>query len=305
MKTQILQWKNGKKAAFLLAFDDNTPTHLDNVIPELEKRQIVGTFYINPGKEHFQNRRKEWANAALSPSVELANHTYTHVGATSVAQMEQELKECSNVLCQLNPERNSPRLTAFGRPGGVPWTVSDEEEKQSLQKFNLVKRPRFYGPQVRDRSDAQIAAEMLAVVDRAITEGAMEQLGFHGIGGDWHTTPLGPFIALLDKLLSHCDEIWSTDPASVHKYTTERDAAKLSVLQSSEEEIRLQLSCPTDPFFYDMPLTLGIEVPQRWTNVVVKQGANQYTTIANAGYLQCEVFPISSEIVIGQNSKVL
>lgn len=40
-KTQILKWKDGKKGAFTLAFDDSAPSQLKNVVPELEKRKIV------------------------------------------------------------------------------------------------------------------------------------------------------------------------------------------------------------------------------------------------------------------------
>jgi peptidoglycan/xylan/chitin deacetylase (PgdA/CDA1 family) len=53
--TQILRWKDGKKAAFMLAFDDGCPSHLKHVIPELEKRKIPGTFYLNPAKSLFTN----------------------------------------------------------------------------------------------------------------------------------------------------------------------------------------------------------------------------------------------------------
>lgn len=57
--TKTLQWPGGKRAAFLLAFDDNAPTHLDVVIPELEKRRMAGTFYIIPGAERYQEQRAQ------------------------------------------------------------------------------------------------------------------------------------------------------------------------------------------------------------------------------------------------------
>src|SRR5687768_13851407 len=47
--TQVLKWKDGRKAVFMLAFDDGAPTQLQNVVPELQKRRIPGTFYLVTG----------------------------------------------------------------------------------------------------------------------------------------------------------------------------------------------------------------------------------------------------------------
>ena len=47
--SQVLKWKDGKKACFLLGFDDSAPSQLKNVVPELQKRKIVGTFYLVTG----------------------------------------------------------------------------------------------------------------------------------------------------------------------------------------------------------------------------------------------------------------
>ena len=71
-ETKILKWKDGKTAVFLLAFDDSCPTHLTNVIPELEKRGIVGNFYVVPGKGTLPPKKAQWEKAAKSP-VEVPN----------------------------------------------------------------------------------------------------------------------------------------------------------------------------------------------------------------------------------------
>jgi hypothetical protein len=212
------EWLDGKRAAILLAFDDNAPTHLDVVIPELEKRQIVGTFYVIPGGNLFQERRAEWQRTTRSSYVVLANHTFTHRGATSVSELERELEQCSEALYALRPELPTPRLLAFGRPGGVPWTVSPDEVTRSLEKFHLIHRPRFDHPATPQKSPEQITDEMLAIVDGALATGEAAQIGFHGVGGDWHSTPLECFGALLDKLEAHRDELWITNPVSLYQF---------------------------------------------------------------------------------------
>ncbi len=65
----------------------------------------------------------------------------------------------------------------------------------------------------------------MAIVDGALTGDEMAQIGFHGVGGDWHSTPTECFLALLDKLEAHRDELWITDPVSLHQYAAQRNAA--------------------------------------------------------------------------------
>src|SRR5688572_18061809 len=78
--TQVLKWKDGKKAAFMLAFDDSAPSQLKNVVPELEKRKIVGNFYLVTGNGLYNAIKRRWEAAAKSPYVAVANHTFTHKG---------------------------------------------------------------------------------------------------------------------------------------------------------------------------------------------------------------------------------
>ena len=214
-----MKW-NGKKAAVLLAFDDNAPSHLDFVVPELVRRRMVGTFYIIPGAERYAEQSARWKEAAQSPFVEVANHTFTHRGATSIEELERELEQSNEVLYALNPERAAPRTLAFGRPGGVPWMVAEEEVNAALQKFHLVRRPRFFSPAKPDKSPGQISSEMIAIVDDVLARGEMTQIGFHGVGGDWHSTPAECFLALLDKLEAHRDELWICDPVALHQHST-------------------------------------------------------------------------------------
>ena len=180
---------------------------------------MLGTFYVNAGTGHFQERREAWERAAQSPFVAIANHTFSHHGVTSVAQLEEELEQNNEVLYALNPDLPAPRPLAFGRPGGVPWTVSEDEELLALKQFHLVRRPRFYSPATPEKTPAQITTELLALVDAVLGTGNMVQIGFHGVGGDWHNTPTECFLALLDKLDLHRDQLWITDPVSLSQST--------------------------------------------------------------------------------------
>ena len=294
--TEVLKWKDGKKAVFMLAFDDSCVSHIKNVIPELKKRGLMGTFYINPGNGPFKSQKDKWEKEIPVMGMEYGNHTFTHVGALSVAEFEKELEKCSEVINKCFPDRKQPRLIAFGRPG-VPkekWRITEEEYKKALAKFNLVDRPPFWGPPIHMKT----TAEILKVVDTAITKGEMGHLDFHGVGGDWLVTPMDQFIALLDKLESCRDQLWVTEPVSLHKYTTERKSAEVKTLESGKQQIRIQLTCKADPALYDMPLTLSTKVQPEWKECEVAQMATKVTVPVSEGKVRYGAIPGSAEISI-------
>ncbi|MEA3210841.1 MAG: hypothetical protein QOE70_3898 [Chthoniobacter sp.] len=292
--THILKWKDGKKACVMLGFDDSAPSQLKNVVPELEKRKIVGNFYLVTGHSLWANTKAKWEEAAKSPYVVVANHTFTHKGVEDAAQLDPELAKCNEVLYALHPERKQPYLLGWGRPGGVPWKVTKEEQEAALTKHHLVDRPPFAGPPINYHS----AAETVAAVDKALAKGDMVQLVFHGVGGDWLTTPLDWFTALLDKLEASREELWVADVVSWHQYETERKTAAVKVLSSGKTSIRLNLTCQADSTLYDLPLTLATKVPADWKNCLVVQGQNKTSLPVRDGAVQYSATPGAGEISI-------
>jgi len=139
---------------------------------------------------------------------------------------------------------------------------------------------------------------MVKIVDRALAKREMEHLDFHGVGGDWLVTPKEPFLALLDKLESCRDQLWVTDPLSWHKYQTERNGAKVAVLQAGEDRIRLQLSSEADPAFYDLPLTLSTRVPSSWKTCVIRQGTKETKAAVADGSVRFAAVPSPEEITL-------
>ncbi len=292
--TQVLKWKDGKKAAFMLAFDDSAPSQLKNVVPELEKRKIVGNFYLVTGNGLYAALKRRWEDAAKSPYVAVANHTFTHKGVNNAAELEPELSKCNEVLHQLKPERKQPFLVGFGRPGGVPWKVTPEEQKAALAKHHLCDRPPFAGPPINYKS----AAATVAAVDTAIAKGEMGHLDFHGVGEDWLVTPVDWFTALLDKLEAVRDQVWITDVVSWHQYVTERTSAEVKNVKSDANAISLELTCKADPALYDLPLTLATKVPADWKNCVVTQGAKSTTVPVRDGVAQYDALPGGGAITL-------
>ena len=70
------EW-NGKKCAVVLTYDDALNVHLDTVLPQLNKYNLKGTFYLVGNAPALTNRINEWRKAAKEGH-ELGNHTLNH-----------------------------------------------------------------------------------------------------------------------------------------------------------------------------------------------------------------------------------
>ena len=294
--TRVLKWKDGKRAVFMIQFDDSASSQLKNVIPELTKRGIPGTFYINPGNGPYKGHQAEWEKAVTLPGIELANHTYTHIGGLTVEAFEAEVVKCNVVLNTIYPDRKTSRLISFGRPG-VPkekWGITEAQIKDVLAKNHMIERPPFAGPPFQYKT----IPEMNQLVDSAILKGEMQSLVFHGVGGDWLITPLDYFAAVLDKLDANKDQLWLTTPLSWHQYMTERKTASAKELSSSATSIRIALTSEADPTFYDYPLSLATRVPAGWKQAVVQQGKSRVTVPIANGIARYEAIPGAGEITL-------
>ncbi len=224
----------------------------------------------------------------------IANHTFTHKGATNATDLDRELGKGNEVIYALHPERRQPRLVGFGKPGGVPWTVSKEELQAALDKHHLIDRPPFFGPPIHYKS----AAEMVAAVDAALKKGEMGHMDFHGVGGDWLVTPMEWFTALLDKLAASQEQVWITDVVSWHQYVTERRTAEIKTLSADSGTIRLELTCKADPTLYDLPLTLSTKVPSDWKIAAVTQGKLSGVVPVRDGQAQYSALPGGGPITV-------
>ena len=294
--TRVLKWKDGKRAVFMIQFDDSATSQMKNVIPELVKRGIPGTFYINPGNGPYKSHQAEWEKAVVLPGIELANHTYTHIGGLTVEAFEAEVVKCNEVLDTLYPDRKQPRLISFGRPG-VPkdkWGITEEQIKAVLAKNHMIERPPFAGPPFQYKT----IPEMNQLVDSAILKGDMRTMVFHGVGGDWLITPLDYFAAVLDKLDANRDQLWLTTPLSWHQYLTERTTASVKELSPNAAGIRVELTSQADPAFYDYPLSLATRVPTAWKQAVVQQGKTRATVPVVNGIARYEAVPGAGEITL-------
>ena len=295
-ETKVLKWKDGKRSPFMLEFDDSCAGQLINVIPELVKRKMVGTFYAVGSGAVYKNKQKDWEAAAKLPGIEIANHTAHHNGVQNVEELKSELTECNEVIKGLYPDRPWPRLISFGTPGGVPWKVEKADFEAALAERHLINRPSFSGPPLSYKG----IDNTLDVVDNAIAKNEMGHVDFHGVGADWHVSSIKLFHALLDHLELNKDAVWVTDPVSYHQYLTERKTAKVATLESKPALITLSLTSEADPQFYNLPLTLVTGVPADWQNCIVTQGKATTTVPVTGGLAKYDALPGDAKITLAK-----
>lgn len=295
--TRIATWQDDRTAAFLIMFDDGWPSHWQVAAPELQKRGLVATFYINPAKGEYAKFPKEWDKVRAMGMV-MANHTMTHQGAATPEAGVKEIENCQKALYALQPEPAS-RLISFGMPGVKEWKLPPEQHRATLKANNLIDRPTF-----NDHGAVyhlQTTAQMIALADKAIAAKGMEYLVIHGVERivpDWKYQDFWAlkqdvFLPLLDALNERAErgDLWITDHISWHKYQAERTAANVTVLANDTKLIRLELTATTNPALYDLPLTLVTRVPAAWTQAVVKQGATASTVAVADGSVRFRAKP--------------
>jgi hypothetical protein len=294
--TRVATLKDDKKAAFMLMFDDSCQSHVKNAIPELVKRGMVGTFYLNPGSGHFAALKNDWEKTIPPLGMEYANHTFTHKGATDAAKLDEELVKCNDAIVKILGGR--PPLISFGRPGVAKgaWLVTDQELKDGLAKHHLIMRPNVDGRFAE--INLKTAESMFAIVEKTIASGGADCVIFHGVGGDWLVAQMPVYTAFLDQVVTVQDKLWIAGHIAVHSYQVERDGAQVKVEQAGHTGIRLLLTCTADPLLYRQPLTLVTQVPEDWQRCRVMQGDTTVTVPVTKGKAMYAALPDGSPVTL-------
>lgn len=306
-ETRIAHWKDDRTAAFLLMFDDSWPSHWMIAVPELVKRDMVATFYINPGKGEYKVYAKRWADIGVQTKMVFGDHTMTHNGVKNLENARWEIGECANIIRTLQPGKAN-RLVSFAQPGVDPknWAITNAERDSILKENNLIDRPPFqnHGAVYHKKT----LDEMVELADKGIASKGMEYLILHGverITPDWGYQDFWPlkqaiFLPLLDALKERSDkgDLWVTDHISQHQYAMERDQGSVSIVAVDSKQIRVRLMSKADPELYDYPLTLITRVPTGWIQVEVIQGDQKTVTTALNGVVRYDAKPNAAEIII-------
>ena len=302
---RVARWANGATGAFTLMFDDGWPSALDVAMPELKKRGLGATFYIVPAKGEYTAREAQWIKAfADNPEFVAGHHTMHHSGFTTYEGALAEFRDCTDYLLAKMPGKN-PRLISYAQPGVDNWHVNGQwmpsaMEKEICDSQNLVSRPTFAGHgavyHLPDR------ASMRTVAERAVASASYEYVVFHGVEDlaawrtwqDFWAMKQSEFLPFFDDVKSMRDrnDLWVADHIAVHKYATERDAASVTRVATTDGTYAYDVVCTgLDTNLYDQPLTLMVSLPPSWKLVKAVQGAAEATLAATNGCARVPVRP--------------
>jgi peptidoglycan/xylan/chitin deacetylase (PgdA/CDA1 family) len=311
VRMRVAKWHDGRAAALSIRFDDSHPTHLTKAVPILNEYGFRGTFMICPGAaepgsrrvSEFDQHRAAWEAIAKQGGHELANHSAHHRGGFGDEDMESEVGEAARAIRQLNAGRS--KLTALNLGGGTRW------ETTRTLRYYLDKYQHFDASENStgmDDSYGNRVENFRRILDQHLQRGLWCRIHYHYIGDGLSSTEAN-FRAALDIAKQHQTALWIAGMADIHKYQTERNAAKLALLKSDARSLSFRLTCATDPALYDQPLTMEVVPPAAWTlqKLVVKdaKGAPVATTpgtVEGAAALRFVVPPREADYTVEAGS---
>lgn len=264
LRFAIAKWHGGKRAALSIRFDDSHPTHLTKAVPILNEYGFKGTFMVNPGPAEpgsrqrfdFVDHRTEWADIARRGDHEIANHSAHHRGAKSDEEMESEIGEAAKAIWQLAP--NKSKLMALNLGGGTYW------ETTRTLRYYLDKYHQFDASgnsTGMDDSYGKRVETLRRMLEQHLERGLWLRTHYHYIG-DGLSTSEANFRAAMDVIKERQASLWIAGMADIHKYQTERDAARLIPVESSTGRVAFRLACSTDEALYNQPLTVEVTDPK-------------------------------------------
>jgi hypothetical protein len=266
LSVTIARWRDGRRAALSIRFDDSHPTHLSTAIPILRQYGFRGTFMVNPGGREPHSRRRsdfeehlaEWEAVARRGDQEFANHSAHHRGGIGDEDVEAEIGEAAKAIWRLSPGK-SP-LMALNLGGGTLWETT-RPLSYYLDKYHLFDASG--NSTGMDDTYGNRVANFRRMLEQHIERGLWYRIHYHYIGEGLSSSEAN-FRAVLDIAKEHEAALWIAGMADIHKYQTERNGARLTVVRSEPRYLTFRLSCLTDPELYDQPLTIEVAPPTSW-----------------------------------------
>lgn len=301
----VSRWQGHKQAAILMQFDDSTPGQAQLGTTALINRNLVGTWYVNPGRDAFNNNLSYWQNAA-DHGQELANHTMTHTGADTYEETEHEVGDASKIIWSMRHQDDFSSLIAFNRGGGTAW--NEAYLQPILEQYKNVDRTTAnIGLRQKSVVAGSTSDEIMAGISTIISAGGIAAFNFHGIAAVDGNPPkdygnagvyIEEFEDFLDQLLTMKDDFWNPGFIQACKYVRERESAAVAIYEYPDGCLSVVLTSTMDSQFYNEPLTLLVSLPQGWDGCTVKQNTVPLETVFDNQQLMFDAQPNGGDIII-------
>jgi peptidoglycan-N-acetylglucosamine deacetylase len=254
-------WPGGRRAAISLSFDDGMDSHISTGAPELEARDLRGTFYVPAGgSEDDPSEARSWRERLErflplgAAGHEVGNHTVRHPCSLNIDteaewgraginlldwtldDIAADLTEAQRRIDAVFPEQPA---TSFAYPC-YESTIGKGRERVSfvplVADMFLAARARggVFGGFGNDPHACDLhylssfGAErmqgplMIGLVERTLARGRWSIFTFHGVAEGDLAVGLEDFQELLDHLVARQDDIWTAPVVKVAEYVAAR-----------------------------------------------------------------------------------
>ena len=230
-------WKDGKTSVVCLTYDDAMDSQLDHAIPQLDKYDMKGTFYLKGSSPALYHRMEEW-RASAANGHELGNHTLFHpcsgkrfpnrerardIDFYTIKQFLTEVRTANTLLKSIDGKNRHtfaytcgdkivegenmgdylPKLVTAARGGAPGFPPKEDLDLYHLPTFSCT---------------GKSGEKMIDLVKQAQEKNGLLILVFHGVGGGHLKVEAEEHEKLLRYLKENEADIWVTTVLEVADY---------------------------------------------------------------------------------------
>ena len=273
----VTDFRDNRKGAVSISFDDGNQSPVTNGVPQMNARNIRGTFFIQTS---YGELSLETLRELASQGHEIGSHSVSHVDLTLLSEtdLRWELSESQRLI-----NLNIPAATCVSF--SYPYGRENEQVRAVTSEYYIAGRNVWpplnyyengpYGQAVDFYNVGSYGADSMNIgkidiyLDQAEQRNAWFSVFMH------YVQDSALFAQLLDHILTR--DLWIDTFGSIVRYMRERLSSTVTVLSETSTEIQLDLTHSLNNAIYNEPLTLRSTVPSSWLNVKVRQGENVVT----------------------------
>lgn len=300
----IATWKNNKTAALSFTIDDGIQGPTEKFQAAFSSHNVKGTFSINNYQQYWTVPWSTIQQLAQSGH-EIANHTSSHVAATS-ANFSTEVVAFNTTLQTQSGVKPVTFIYPFGTTNADVKTMlasSGFISARGVIDAHESKTPSdWYNLKTKVVASGQTANTWNPWVDQVLSSGGWCIELWHNVDneGQWANVS-GSEMTSHVAYAAGKSNLWIETLAGVTKYAKERDVANVQVTGKSTEEYTFTLTDPLENTTYNAPITVMIEV-SGWSFASATQNGQSIeasvTTIGGVPYALVNAIPDAGTVTV-------
>lgn len=318
---KICNWKDDKKAAVALSFDDWSPGQYPIVVPELNVRGLKATFFIETSLVASWNH--DWPDVITTANAghEIGNHTVNHPNLTgqTASNLNNEITGAKTLI---DSKIVNQKAISFAYPlGAYNTTVVDTIKKSGHILARTVLPPSgvYYTYNFATTADDYFYLRTFPMdgtiktsafstqIQNVIAGGGLLTFLYHSIdnatgtyGDNWWAKVVQDSLQKqLDVVVAQKNNIWSTTFGNSVKYHKEKRCASLSEVQAPNGTTWIVNLTDTlsNNSIYNHPITLKLKMNSVAYSSVVQNG-NTLTSVIIGDTIMFDAIPDGGQIAL-------